>query len=438
MTSPNQQSEIVIDPRVHLAEAIGLIYRRGMTTTSGGNLSEKDDNGDIWITPAGVDKGKITPDDITRVAKDGEITGVHKPSSELPFHQAIYAQRPDIRAVIHAHPEALVAFAIAGLTPNLNAMPQARLICGPVGFAPYELPGSKALGEVIANTLAGDWKVNSVILENHGVVVVGRDLDDAFQRFETLELCARALIHAHEIGGVKVLRDDQLDQFEGLRPGLVEPGDDWVPTSEDFELRHEICSIVKRACRQGLMISSYGTVSMRAGEKEFVMTPHGVSRRKLTEHDLVTVREGVVISGGRPSRATKLHQVIYDKYPEIRSVITTQAPSMMGHAVACKAIDVRTNPESWVFVRDIGTVPFGVQLTDEPTVPDCLTPLHPVVLVENDCLITIGGDLMQTFDRMEVAEFTARSNLLAQRLGGAKSMNEKQIGDLRAAFLGGE
>ncbi len=438
MTNPNQQSEIIIDPRVHLSEAIGLIYRRGMTTTSGGNLSEKDDNGDIWITPAGVDKGKMTPDDITRVAKDGKITGEHKPSSELPFHQAIYAKRPDLRAVIHAHPEALVAFAIAGMAPDLNAIPQARMICGPVGFAPYELPGSKALGEVIANTLADDWKVSAVILENHGVVVAGRDLDDAFQRFETLELCARALINAHELGGVKVLRDDQLEQFEGLRPGMVEPVEDWVPTSEDFELRYEICSIVKRACRQGLMISSYGTVSMRSGEKGFVMTPNGVSRRKMTEHDLVTVSEGKVISGGRPSRAMNLHQAIYEKFPEIRSIITTQAPSMMGHAVAHQAIDVRTNPESWVFVRDIATIPFGVQLNDEPAVPDCLTPLHPVAIVENDCLIAIGGDLLQTFDRMEVAEFTARSNILAQRLGCAKSMSDQQISNLRKEFLDGE
>ena len=77
-----------------------------MTTTSGGNLSILEENGDIWITPAGIDKGTLRPQDMVCVRPDGAVDGLHRPSSELPFHQEIYRTRPDIRGILHAHPVA--------------------------------------------------------------------------------------------------------------------------------------------------------------------------------------------------------------------------------------------------------------------------------------------------------------------------------------------
>ncbi|MBR6921150.1 MAG: class II aldolase/adducin family protein, partial [Clostridia bacterium] len=99
-------------PADQLVMFMQRIYDKGLTTTSGGNLSIMDRDGNIWITPASVDKGTLTRNDIVCVKPDGEITGNHKPSSELPFHQSVYKMRPDIRAVLHAHPPALVAFSI--------------------------------------------------------------------------------------------------------------------------------------------------------------------------------------------------------------------------------------------------------------------------------------------------------------------------------------
>ena len=128
---------------------IGRIYKSGMTTTSGGNISIKDENGDIWITPSGVDKGSLTVKDIVCVKKDGTIEGLHKPSSEYPFHKAIFEARPELKAVIHAHPPALVAFSIARQVPDTSIVPQARNICGEIGFAPYSCPGSEELGRKI-------------------------------------------------------------------------------------------------------------------------------------------------------------------------------------------------------------------------------------------------------------------------------------------------
>ena len=109
-----------LHPRDEILAAIQRIYRYRMTTTSGGNLSILEENGDIWITPAGIDKGMVC------VHSDGTADGPHRPSSELPFHQEIYRTRPDIRGVVHAHPVALVAFSLAHQVPDTRLFHQAR------------------------------------------------------------------------------------------------------------------------------------------------------------------------------------------------------------------------------------------------------------------------------------------------------------------------
>lgn len=118
-------------PKDQITDIIKRIYRAGLTTTSGGNVSIKDPEGNIWVTPSAIDKGSLTRKDIMCVMPDGEILGLHKPSSEFPFHMAIYDIRPDIKAIIHAHPPALVSFSIVRKIPNANIIPQAKNICGP-------------------------------------------------------------------------------------------------------------------------------------------------------------------------------------------------------------------------------------------------------------------------------------------------------------------
>ena len=114
-------------PRDQIMRTMERIYRYRMTTTSGGNLSIREPAGDIWITPARVDKGSLTRDDIVRVTADGVTEGPHRPSSEFPFHQAVYEARPDIGAVVHAHPVALVAFSICRQTPDNAALSSGTL-----------------------------------------------------------------------------------------------------------------------------------------------------------------------------------------------------------------------------------------------------------------------------------------------------------------------
>src|SRR3954452_8917235 len=107
----------LLHPRDELMQTMDRIYRYRMTTTSGGNLSIRDANGDVWITPSRVDKGNLHRDDMVCIRCNGSVEGRHPASSELPFHEAIYAARPDLGAIVHAHPVALVAFSIIGQVP---------------------------------------------------------------------------------------------------------------------------------------------------------------------------------------------------------------------------------------------------------------------------------------------------------------------------------
>ena len=183
-----------LHPRDEILQAIGRIYTYRMTTTSGGNLSIREANGDVWITPARVDKGSLGRADIVLVRADGKVEGKHPPSSELPLHQAIYKARPEVRGIVHAHPVALVAFSLAHQVPDTRLFHQAWHVCGQPGFAPYALPGTVALGESVAGAFAKGH--DCVILENHGVVTAGESLQQAFRRFETFEFTGKTIIKA--------------------------------------------------------------------------------------------------------------------------------------------------------------------------------------------------------------------------------------------------
>ncbi|HBK32332.1 MAG TPA: aldolase, partial [Porphyromonadaceae bacterium] len=265
---------------------MGRIYKSGMTTTSGGNISIRDKNGDIWITPSGVDKGSLTTKDIMCVKKDGTIIGLHKPSSEYPFHKAIYETRPELTAIIHAHPPALVAFSIAHVVPDTKIVPQAHSICGDIGFAPYGTPGSVDLGEKIARQFK-DKRYKAVIMENHGVVLGGSDMMDAYQRFETLEFCCRTIVNAKRLGEVNYLTDEQVLKYVNHLPANVPHFVDIEYPSDERALRTEMVDIIRRACNQGLMISTYGTVSARWRDNDFLITPHNVARMDIVPGDIV-------------------------------------------------------------------------------------------------------------------------------------------------------
>ncbi len=428
----------LMHPAEQIAIIIGRIYRSEMTTTSGGNLSIMDGNGDMWITPAGIDKGSLTPADIMCVKADGTIVGPHRPSSEYPFHKAIYKMNPHIHSVIHAHPPGLVTFSMVHQVPDTSIIPQARATCGPVGFAEYALPGSELLGKKIVGEFKKNPDYKAVIMENHGVVVAGDDIADAYQRFETLELCARTILNAKTLGEPKYLSEEQILQHERAVNTPFQHFMNVEHPSEERAIRAEICKIVRRACSQGLMCSSYGTASVRWKENDFLITPSSMQRWDLDPEDIVQVKDGMVEAGKRASRSVALHYEIYRRNPKINSIILTQSPSLMGFCTTGVKFDVRTIPESWIFLQDIPTFPFGSQYNEHLNELADEFKHRPFVMLENDSVVVTGDKLINTFDRLEVADFSARSLILAAPLGKLNPITDEEIEELRVAFHVGE
>ena len=421
----------LIHPRDQIVEIMERIYGYGMTTTSGGNLSVREPDGDVWISPGGYDKGNLRPHDVVCVHARGTTSGPHAPSSELPFHQAIYRARDDLRAIVHAHPPALVAFSLAGRVPDTRILPKARLICGDVGFAPYELPGSAALGERIAGVFAEGH--DTVVLENHGVVCAGSTLFEAFQRFETLDFCARLTIEARRIGTPRTLSEEQLGFIKG-RSHLVPEFDPGPATSRERELRTEMARLIRRAYDHTLFTSTEGTFSCRLAADAFLITPYGVDRKQIRREDIVLVRDGMRERGKVPSRSALLHREIYARHPTVEAVLIAHPPSVMAFGVAHEPFNTRTIPESYVMLREIPLLEYGAQFNDRERVASMIGPATPVVIVENDCVIVAGGSLLEAFDRLEVAEFSARSVISAGAIGPVTSIDDERAKELDRAF----
>jgi len=423
----------LIHPREQLVELMSRIYRYGMTTTSGGNMSIRDNKGDIWITPAGVDKGSLTWDDIVRVKANGEIKGRYKPSSEFPFHKAIYETRNDINGVVHAHPSALVSFSIVRKKPPTRIIPQARKICGRVGYAAYALPGSEKLGQNIA--LAFKEGFDSILMENHGVVCGGKSVLDAFHRFETLDFCARIAIKAKMLGGYNELNDEQLALLDHTKNYLVE----FEPhnrTNQEKALRRHIIKIVRRAYDQQLMISTEGVISVRLQDDSFLITPVSKDRRLIDIYDVVLIQNRHRERGKLPSRAVLLHDRIYRDHPNIQAIISAQSPNAAAFSISNQKFETRSIPESYLLLRDIPQIPFGPQYLNEKEISTKLSlDKNPVILLNNDAILTVGASLLEAYDRLEVAEFSARSLIDATVLGGMVTINKEQKRDLEEFFL---
>jgi len=419
-----------IHPRDEIMQTMERIYRYRMTTTSGGNLSVRERNNDIWITPASVDKGNLSRDDIVCVKADGAVTGPHQPSSELPFHQAIYEARADIRAIVHAHPVALVAFSICRQIPDTRLFHQAHSVCGQTGFARYALPGSERLGSYIAETFK---TCDSVILENHGVVVGGKSLSHAFQRFETFEFAAKTIIKGRRLGEVRYLTKSQLDQAR-QRSLALESFPAPPATAGEKELRSQLREFVRRGCRQRLLISTEGSFSARVGEDSFLITPTQQDRETLDISDLVLVDGGRLAAGKPASRAVLAHQAIYRQHPKVQAIVFAHPVNVTAFSVTDSKFDARTIPESYIFLRDVQRVPYGVQFQDDDSIADFVSAASPVALLENDGVLVTGSSVLDAFDRLEVLESTAEAIINASAIGKVAKMSDDVIDELITAF----
>ena len=424
----------MLHPAEQLAIIMKRVYGQRLTTTSGGNISIKDVNGDVWITPGAIDKGNLSKDDMVCIKADGTVVGRHKPSSEYPFHLKIYEVRPDLHAVLHAHPSALVAFSIVRKLPDTTLTPQVYYECKKPGMAGYAMTGSEELGERIAEVFAQN--LNAAILENHGVVVGAECLQDAFGVFETMESAARMEINASIIG-TKISLDTELleqgssKQFPKL-PAYKESVCAYA--SGQKEARKIVCDFAARAYRQELVNSVQGSFSQRTGKGSFVITPHHKDRFTLEPSDIVQVKDGCVEEGKVPSRTVAVHKAIYERHPEIQNIAICQPVNVTAFAVTKTHLDSRTIPESYIMMRDIPRLEKPVTMMEPSAVADVFNESTPIALAQNDGVIVTGESMLQVFDRLEVTEYSAMSIIMSKNQGEIVPIDERGLEDIRKGF----
>lgn len=180
--------------RTEIVKAGRKLYERSLVAGSDGNLSVRINDKHIIATPAGVSKGELTEDSlIVTDLEGGVMSGSGMPSSELKLHLALYKARDDILAVLHAHPPAATAFALEALPIGNNLAESALTFPGGVPVAPYEKPGGAAIA---AGAVMHIGRKNALLLERHGAVTVGENIESAYMRMETLENIAKTELYA--------------------------------------------------------------------------------------------------------------------------------------------------------------------------------------------------------------------------------------------------
>ena len=191
------------------------LYDRGLIAGQDGNVSVRLASGHILVTPAGLSKVDVTPDSLVELTPEGvRVTDGLAASSEVGMHLSIYRARPDVRAVVHAHPPVATAFGVAGRDFMDAVLPEVIFHLGSVPLVPFALPGTPALGDAMAPFLADH---DAFLLASHGATTVGPSLRLAHQRMESLEHAARILHTASMIGPVTRLRDEDVAALRRAR-----------------------------------------------------------------------------------------------------------------------------------------------------------------------------------------------------------------------------
>ena len=200
------------------------MYQNGFVAANDGNISVRLGENDYLCTPTGVSKGYMTPEMICRVDGAGnatEDTGAFRPSSEVKMHMRIYQDRPDVNAVVHAHPPHATAYAIAGIPLTAPIMPEAVIFLGCVPVAPYGTPSTQEVPDGVAPYLP---HYDAVLLENHGALTYGADVMAAYFKMESVEFYAKLLSLTHNLGGPQLLTQEQVQKLHDLRKSMHLPG----------------------------------------------------------------------------------------------------------------------------------------------------------------------------------------------------------------------
>jgi L-fuculose-phosphate aldolase len=201
--------------RADIVEIGRRLYARGYTASNDGNISVRLDEARLLMTPRSVCKGFMDPGMMCITDLDGrKLAGQRDPSSEMQMHLEVYRQRPDVRAVVHAHPPIATGFAVAGIPLDRAVLAEVVTTLGSVPIAEYATPSTRELPDAVRKYVKAH---DGMLLANHGALTLGADLYSAYYKMETIEHFAKISLVARMLGGERLLSRDEVFRLQGLR-----------------------------------------------------------------------------------------------------------------------------------------------------------------------------------------------------------------------------
>ncbi|MDE3154120.1 MAG: class II aldolase/adducin family protein [Acidobacteriota bacterium] len=201
--------------RADIVEIGRRVHARGYVASNDGNISVRLDDGRLLATPTGVSKGDMTPGMMVVTDMEGrKLSGDRNPSSELLMHLEVYRSRPDVQAVVHAHPPVATGFAVAGIPLDRAVLAEVVTTLGSIPIAEYGTPSTPELADAVRTYIRAH---DGLLLANHGALTAGKDLFAAYYKMETIEHFARISLTARLLGREHLLAREEVERLQGLR-----------------------------------------------------------------------------------------------------------------------------------------------------------------------------------------------------------------------------
>jgi L-fuculose-phosphate aldolase len=258
--------------RADIVEVGRRMYARGYTASNDGNISVRLGSDRLLMTPKSVCKGFMTPDMMCITDLDGrKLQGDRDPSSEMLMHLEVYRQRPDVQAVVHAHPPIATGFAVAGIPLDRAVLAEVLTTLGSIPIAEYATPSTKELPEAVRKYIKAH---DGMLLANHGALTSGADLYSAYYKMETIEHFAKISLVARLLGRENLLAREEVDRLQGLRGsyGIKSPAPICADPSEALAVLDSgnpaMCQVVQAPEGDGqrLVPGVLGSPSLGAGQ----------------------------------------------------------------------------------------------------------------------------------------------------------------------------
>jgi len=264
--------------RADIVEVGRRLYARSYVASNDGNISVRLDGNRLMTTPKSVSKGFMTPDMMVVVDFDGKkVSGQRDASTELPMHLEVYRNRPDVNAVVHAHPPLATGFAVAGIPLTKAVLAEVITTLGSIPIAEYGTPSTAELPAAVRKYIKAH---DGLLLANHGAVTCGPDVMAAYYKMETIEHFAKISLVARMLGGENLISKGEVERLQGLRafygipataplctdPADITTGDQALcqvleaPDSPD-QLVSSASNVLQRASRDGEIRLTYGELT---------------------------------------------------------------------------------------------------------------------------------------------------------------------------------